>query len=254
MATVEFEKIGNVAVVRLNRPDRMNAMGSEMMTELRAAYAELIRDPQLRVGLITGNGRAFSAGRDIKEASLADGSLREHPVVINQDLYMESCLDKPIVTAVNGYAGGSGFYLATRFADFIVAGESAVFQIAEVPRGIPHGFQTGFWASLPRAASLELALGFTITGRRAYDMGLVNEVTSDEALFETAFERAKYIACMPSKVIFQNRQLRRALDNQVPKNVAGLEAAAFADFAVADDAADGDLEFLNRKKVRTAAE
>ena len=178
---VEFERVGEVAVIRLNRPERMNAMGATMLGQLRDAYDALAQDDGLRVGIITGTGRGFCAGRDIKEGAAAGARLQDQATTANTDLFMENNSAKPLVAAVNGYAGGAGFYLGTRAVDVSVAAQSATFQIAEVPRGILHGWQTGFWGNLSRAAAHELAFGMKVSGQRAYDMGLVNRVCGDAA-------------------------------------------------------------------------
>jgi enoyl-CoA hydratase/carnithine racemase len=152
-----------------------------------------------------------------------------------------------MVSAVNGYAGGSGFYLALRFADIVVAAESAVFHIAEVPRRILEGWQTGFMLGLSRAASFELAFGFRISGRRALEIGIANDLTTDENLMDVAMARATHIAAMPPDVIRYNIELRRRLDAIVPSDVA--QRGSELRNTVADDpnAAEGDKAFLDKR-------
>ncbi|MFD0661770.1 enoyl-CoA hydratase/isomerase family protein [Thermocatellispora tengchongensis] len=153
---------------------------------------------------------------------------------------------KPLVAAVNGYAGGAGFYLATRAVDFVVAARSASFQIAEVPRGILHGWQTGYWANLPRAAARELAFGFRISGRRAYDMGLANAYAEDdEQLMPSALAAARHIGAMPQSVILTNRELLKRLENELPPDVAADGRAAY--LSLLERAGAGDREFLERR-------
>ncbi|MCR2799339.1 enoyl-CoA hydratase/isomerase family protein [Microbacterium sp. zg-Y818] len=242
---VEFERSGEVAVIRLNRPERMNAMGAIMLGQLRGAYRLLAEDDSLRVGVLTGTGRGFCAGRDIKEGAEAGARLQDQATTANTDLFMENNSAKPVVAAVNGYAGGAGFYLGTRAADFSVAARSAVFQIAEVPRGILHGWQTGFWMNLSRAAAQELALGMKVSGQRAYDMGLVNRFCEDEELLDVALSVAREIAAMPQEVIRDNRALLRGIAPTVPREV--VDAALEMRLEIQRRRGDGDAEFVSSR-------
>jgi enoyl-CoA hydratase/carnithine racemase len=242
---VEFERHDEVAVIRLNRPQRMNAMGAVMLGQLRDAYRTLAEDDSLRAGIVTGTGRAFCAGRDIKEGAQAGTRLQEQATTANTDLYMENNSVKPLVAAVNGFAGGAGFYLGTRAADFSVASRSASFQIAEVPRGILHGWQTGLWMNLSRAAAYELALGMKVTGQRAYDMGLVNRVCDDDELLEVALAAAREIATMPTAVIRDNRALLRRVAPAVPQEI--VDAALEMRLEIQHQLGDGDKEFLTSR-------
>ena len=247
---VEFERIGEVAVIRLNRPERMNAMGATMLGQLRDAYRVLAEDDALRVGIITGTGRGFCAGRDIKEGAEAGARLQDQATSANTDLFMENNSAKPLVAAVNGYAGGAGFYLGTRAADFSVAARSATFQIAEVPRGILHGWQTGFWMNLSRAAAHELAFGMKVSAQRAYDIGLVNRVCDDEELLEVALSAAREIAAMPTEVIRDNRTLLRRIAPAVPQEL--VDAALELRLEIQRRRGDGDAEFLAARGARAA--
>ena len=248
---VEFDRHGEVAVIRLNRPQRMNAMGAIMLGQLRDAYRTLTEDDDLRVGVLTGTGRAFCAGRDIKEGAEAGARLQDQATSANTDLFMENNSPKPLVAAVNGYAGGAGFYLGTRAVDFSVAARSATFQIAEVPRGILHGWQTGFWMGLGRAAAHELAFGMKVSGQRAYDMGLVNRVCDDEELLDTALAAAREIAAMPPEVIRDNRTLLRRIAPAVPQEL--VDAALELRLEIQRRRGDGDAEFLAARGAGAAA-
>ena len=244
MALVEYERTGPVGVVRLNRPERMNALGAAMLDELRAAFTEIDSDDAVRVGVITGSGRALCAGRDIKEANTADTSLSEQATTKNLDLFMENNHAKPMVSAVNGYAGGGGFYLATYSVDLVVAAESASFHIAEVGLGILHGWQTGFWFNLSKAVSTELAYGFRVGGRRAYDGGLANRVTTDGELMDTAMGMAQHVAAMPLPIIEANRALRSRLDNRIPEDVDAEGGRRYREIMDSGLAGEGDKAFL----------
>ncbi|NKY43628.1 enoyl-CoA hydratase/isomerase family protein [Nocardia cerradoensis] len=252
MSFVEVERAGSVAIVRLNRPERMNALGTEILAELRDAYARIDSDDDIAVGVMTGTGRAFCAGRDMKEANTGEVDLSEQATTKNIDLYMENNRAKPMISAVNGYAGGAGFYLATRAVDLVLAAESASFQIAEVPRGILHGWQTGYWFNLSHAASMELAYGFRISGRRAYECGLANMVTGDGELMDVAMRWAEHVAAMPRTVLQANRQLRSRLENEVPASVDVDGSRMFREILDSGVAAEGDRSFLEKRTAQFA--
>lgn len=133
MAIVDCEKKDRIVTIRMNRPERLNAMGRELMVGLAKAWIEFRDDPDALVAILTGTGRAFCVGMDIKERlesgqpglGLPDISPLVSPFWPNRNL------NKPVISAVNGFALGGGFFLATT-ADLCVAAESAVFEITEV--------------------------------------------------------------------------------------------------------------------------
>lgn len=253
MTFVEFERDGAVALITLNRPERMNALGNDMLLQLKDAYAEIDANDAIKVGIITGRGRGFCAGRDMKEASTSDTDLSEQATSKMHTLFMENHSTKPLISAVNGYAGGAGFYLATRAVDLVVAARSARFQIAEVPRGILHGWQTGFWFNQTRAAAMELALGFAVDGERAYATGLANDVADDDRLMEVARARADYVAAMPANLIRANRAFRARLENEVPPPVDADALRVYHELLEDGTAAEGDKSFLEKRAVKPNA-
>jgi 2-(1,2-epoxy-1,2-dihydrophenyl)acetyl-CoA isomerase len=219
--TIQLSVQDAVAEVTLNRPDRLNAWTDQLGRELRQALLEDAADPSVRAVLITGAGRGFSSGADVKEMvergasgnSTADvGDLlreRYHPIIkgIRE-------LPKPVVAAVNGPAVGIGCSLALS-CDLIWAAESAYFGLAFVNIGlVPDGGSTFLVpAAVGKARALEMALlGERLPAPRALEWGLINRVVPDADLMGDARALAKRLAAGPT-LSYANS--KRALNNSV---------------------------------------
>jgi hypothetical protein len=137
MAVVESERHGQVLVLRLNRPERLNALNGEMRTALAELWTEFRHDKDLEVAIFTGAGRGFCAGEDMKE-SLASGTPGgKRPAIA--DPFMDGTLEKPVIAAVNGFAMGGGFMLVER-TDLRLAVPEAVFEVSEAKRWLLGGY------------------------------------------------------------------------------------------------------------------
>ena len=163
MAVVETERHGHILVVRMNRPERLNALNLEMRTRLAEAWTEFRRDDQLDVAIFTGAGRAFCAGEDMKE-SLARGQPGGTRPEI-EDPFMNGALEKPVIAAINGFAMGGGFMLVER-TDLRVAVKGAVFEVSEAKRWLLGGYDHGVKGALPHTVATELAFAFRFTAER----------------------------------------------------------------------------------------
>ena len=209
MAVVNTDRQGQIMLIQLNRPDRMNALGVELRTEMAAAFTEFRDNSDLEVAVFTGTGRAFCAGEDMKEALErgAPGSAA-HPI---SNPFNEGTLDKPVIAAVNGYAMGGGFMLVER-TDLRVAVHSAVFEVSEAKRWLLGGYNHGLFAGLPHPIATEMALGFRFTAQRLYEVGFLNRLVEPEELLPTAFEMAEHLLTLPpaSRVntVYMMRQMR----------------------------------------------
>jgi len=127
MGFVETERRGQVMVIRMNRPERLNALGQELRAGLAEAWREFRDSDDLEIAIFTGTGRAFCAGEDMKE-SVERGTVGGGRRTVD-DPFMNGTLTKPVIAAVNGFAMGGGFQLVER-TDLRVAVEGAVFEIA----------------------------------------------------------------------------------------------------------------------------
>ena len=209
MAVVETERHGQILVVRMNRPERLNALSHEMRTQLAETWTEFRRDNELEVAIFTGAGRAFCAGEDMKE-SLQHGSPGGRRSAV-EDPFMSGALEKPVIAAVNGYAMGGGFMLVER-TDLRVAARGAVFEVSEAKRWLLGGYNHGHIANLPYPIAMEMALGFRFTAERFYEIGFLNRLVDADQLIPSALAMAEHLLTLPpaSRVntVHMMRQMR----------------------------------------------
>jgi enoyl-CoA hydratase/carnithine racemase len=209
MAVVETERKGQVLVVRMNRPDRLNALNTEMRTELARIWTEFRHDKEMEVAIFTGTGRGFCAGEDMKESLEKGKAGGERPKM--EDPFMTGALEKPVIAAVNGFAMGGGFMLVER-TDLRVAVKEAVFEVSEAKRWLLGGYNHGHVANMPYPIAMEMALGFRFTAQRFYEIGFVNRLVDAEQLMPTAMGMAEHLLTLPpaSRVntVHMMRQMR----------------------------------------------
>src|SRR3981189_1831967 len=194
MAVVETERHGQVLVVRMNRPERLNALSHEMRTRRAETRAEFRRDNELEVAIFTGAGRAFCAGEDMKE-SLQHGSPGGRRPAI-EDPFMSGALEKPVIAAVNGCAMGGGFMLVER-CDLRVAARGAVFEVSETKRWLLGGYNHGHVANLPYPIALEMAVGFRLPHAAFSEARPLTRLAEPDQLMPSALARAEHLLTLP---------------------------------------------------------
>src|SRR5437764_4377805 len=223
MAVVETERHGQILVVRMNRPERLNALNLEMRNRLAETWTEFRHSNELEVAIFTGTGRAFCAGEDMKE-SLQHGSPGGRRPAI-EDPLMSGVLEKPVIAAVNGYAMGGGFMLVER-TDLRVAARGAVFEVSEAKRWLLGGYNHGHVANLPYPIAMEMALGFRFTAERFYEIGFLNRVVNADQLIPSALAMAEHLLTLPpaSRVntVHMMRQMRPTPSPQQQRLAAAL--------------------------------
>lgn len=209
MAVVETERHGQIFIIRMNRPERLNAMGRELMEALAEQWTLFHKDPDLEVAIFTGTGRGFCAGEDMKE-SLEEGSPTDPETTID-DPFMSQELKKPVIAAINGYAMGGGFMLVER-TDLRVASSNAIFEVSEAKRWLLGGYNHGTIANLPYPIAMEMALGFRFTAQRFYELGFLNRVVEPQKLIPTALEMGEHLLTLPPaarvNTVHMMRQIR----------------------------------------------
>lgn len=194
MAIVETETNGAVFTIRMNRPERLNALGNELRAALAEAWNEFSDRNDLEVAIYTGSGRAFCAGEDMKESlqrgapGLASG--------VRRDPFTSGSLDKPVICAINGYAMGGGFQLVER-CDLRLAVKGAVFEMSEAKRWLLGGFQHGHIANVPHAVATEMAFAFRFDAERLYQVGFLNRLVEPEDLMPEAQKMAAHLLSLP---------------------------------------------------------
>ena len=209
MAVVETERKGQVLIVRMNRPERLNALNTEMRQALAETWTEFRHDKELEVAIFTGTGRGFCAGEDMKE-TLTTGVPGGTRLKISNP-FMDGTLEKPVIAAINGFAMGGGFMLVER-TDLRVAVPEAVFEVSEAKRWLLGGYNHGHLANLPYPVAMEMALGFRFTAERFHQIGFLNRVVPQAELIPTAMAMAEHLLSLPpaSRVntVHMMRQMR----------------------------------------------
>lgn len=244
-----------IATLTLNRPDRLNALGDTLREDLHDAIEKAAADPGVGVLVITGAGRGFCSGGDVKamrerEQAGAAGSLEDRlaPMRDRTILAMRDC-PKPVIAAINGAAAGAGMNLALA-CDLRVASTAAKFSQAFVNRGLAPDWG-GTWF-LPRvvgtAKAAELIFtGATIDAAEALRLGIVNAVVAAEALMDETYKLAGKIAAGPPVAI---RLAKRAIyHNQDVDLRSGLEFETYAQGICRDteDSKEGVRAFLEKR-------
>src|SRR3954467_14144490 len=211
MAVVETERHGQVLVVRMNRPERLNALNTEMRAEMARIWTDFRHDKQLEVAIFTGTGRGFCAGEDMKESLEKGKPGGQRPPI--EDPFMTGALEKPVIAAVNGFAMGGGFMLVER-TDLRVAVREAVFEVSEAKRWLLGDYNHGHVANVPYPIAMEMALGFRFTAQRFYEIGFLNRLVDAADLMPTAMSMAEHLLTLPpaSRVntVHMMRQMRPA--------------------------------------------
>src|SRR5690606_36548344 len=214
MAYVETEQLGQIMVVRMNRPERLNALGTEMRAQLGEAWREFRDNDGLEVAIFTGAGRAFCVGEDMKE-SIERGQVNSAGDVSRDDPFMNGTLEKPVIAAVNGFAMGGGFLMVER-TDLRVAVRGAIFEMSEAKRWLLGGYNHGLLANLPHPIATEMALGFRFTAERLYELGFLNRLVELKDLLPTAFEMADHLLSQPPASRVNTLYMMRLIRPQVP--------------------------------------
>jgi 2-(1,2-epoxy-1,2-dihydrophenyl)acetyl-CoA isomerase len=254
--TVIWDVDDGVGRITLNRPDTLNAWNEQFGIDLRDLVTKEVQDESVRALLITGSGRAFSSGADLKSppGDTADDGMPDvrkrltqlyHPILLGLRQ-----LPKPVIAAVNGPAVGIGCSLALA-CDLVIASSSAYFNLAFVNIGLmPDGGSTAFVpAAVGKARAFEMALlGERIPAQQALDWGLINKVVEPESLPKVSLELAQRLARGPTRSYAGSK---RAINRMVYGDLNAqleLEAEIQHELFRTNDVREGVSSFVEKRE------
>jgi len=251
---IEFSIIDHVAIITLNRPDKLNSFNQEMAMDVQAAIDHCMDNDDVRAVLLTGAGRGFCAGQDLAEAIAPDAAAIEEHVETKYNPIVRKIrgIEKPVIAAVNGVAAGAGANLAF-CCDIVLAAESAKFIQSFINIGlIP---DTGGTYFLPRLigfhrATALMMLGDKVTAQEAKDLGLVYQVFPDAELYGAALALAKRMAKMPTRGLgLTKKALNYSLSNDLDEQLA-VERDLQGMAGRSADNAEGIAAFLEKREAQ----
>jgi 2-(1,2-epoxy-1,2-dihydrophenyl)acetyl-CoA isomerase len=253
--TIQLEMREVVGIITLNRPASLNALTSEVGQEFKAAVAD-VRERGARAVVITGAGRAFCAGGDLREMqkiaeregkveAFFDGPLR----LLNECILLLRRAPLPFIAAVNGAASGGGCNLALA-CDLVIAGESARFNQAFIKIGLVP--DCGGTFILPRLVGWKRATELMMTGEivtagRALEMGMINAVVPDEELLARALAMAEKLAQAPTAAMGRIKELLEASATNDYGGQLELERKAQIQSGLTKDFKEGVAAFLEKR-------
>jgi 2-(1,2-epoxy-1,2-dihydrophenyl)acetyl-CoA isomerase len=254
--TVLLERDGAVAILTLNRPDKLNTFTTEMTTRLSAILAELEHDPSCRALLLTGAGRGFCAGQDLSERVVAPGAGRPRVDVgqsietrFNPLIRKLRALPKPIVVAVNGVAAGAGANIAVQ-GDIVLAAKSARFIQSFVKIGlIPDCGGTWSLTHLlgeARAKALAM-LAEPLPAEKAEQWGLIWKAVDDAELMSEALKLAKHLAAQPTAALAAIKKAVHFATHSSMDASLDHERDAQRELGYSDDFAEGVAAFIEKR-------
>ena len=248
--TLLTEKKGAVQKITLNRPAELNALNTELLSELDMAFAEAANDAGVKVIILTGAGKAFAAGADITQMAGMNAAEGKAFGAFGSDVFRRiELLPKPVIAAVNGYALGGGCELAMA-CDIRIASEKAKVGQPETGLGITPGFsgtqRLSRLVGLGRAKELILTAE-AIDAREAWRIGLFNTVVPADKLEEAAFEMAEKIAAKaPLAVSYAKEAINQGIETDLETGIA-MEANLFGLCFATQDQKEGMNAFLERR-------
>lgn len=246
---VRYEVEADLAIITIDRPDRMNSITRGVCDGLRESFHRFDGDDTLRVAVLTGAGdRAFCAGMDLHEMS--DKGLGVLPRDYLPILGDSVKVSKPVIAAVNGvaYAGG---WLFAQMCDLVVASESAKFAITEARVGRGMAWAPPLIHMIPQKVLLELLItGTPISARRAYEIGFVNQVVPDDAVLNKAKDLARTIANNAPLTVAAAREMVRMSTEMGASAALDVGYQLFEKVLASQDAQEGPAAFREKRKPR----
>ncbi|MGQ9646530.1 MAG: enoyl-CoA hydratase/isomerase family protein [Thermodesulfobacteriota bacterium] len=252
-STLLFDVKDGIAHLTLNRPEALNSINLELSKDLMQAVLECDEDPRIRAVVLSGNGRLFCAGGDLKTFTTQGERLpyyvKEVTTYLHGAVSRLTRMDPPVVAAVHGFAVGAGMSLALA-CDLVVAAETASFSVAYTRVGLtPDGSMSYF---LPRLIGLKRALELTLTNRtlsaqEALDWGLVTRVVPDGKLLSEANALAIQLAAGPAKALGAAKRLIHRGSNETLETEMENETQTIAGIARTSDTHEAIRAFIEKR-------
>jgi len=252
-STVSVDTRGAVAIITLNRPDNANTLNLQMGMDLLAAAMACGRDPTTRAVVLTGAGRNFCFGGDLrammtKESSI-EAYLRELTSYLHAAISHFVRMDAPVVAAVNGTVAGAGIGLVA-MADLAIAAQGAKFNLAYTSVGLTPDAGTSYL--LPRAVGAKRAMELMLLNRvlsaaEALEWGLINRTVPDAELLSAALELAQQLARGPLRAFGKTKRLIAQSLGGLESQLA-LESETIAAQAAGAEGREGVAAFLDKRK------
>lgn len=247
---IKFDVKGNIGTVTINRPQALNALNMDVLTELYDVFTKIDADPELRAIILTGEGKAFVAGADISQMHKLNAiEGRQMMTLGHKVMNLIESVEKPVIAAVNGFALGGGCELSMA-CDIRIASEKAKFGQPEVGLGIIPGF--GGTQRLARLVGKGMAKYLVMTAEiinaaEAYRIGLVEKVVTPEELLATAEKIAETIASKaPIAVGTAKTAINNGFDMDM-KSASRFEIETFTAAFGSDDKTEGMGAFLEKR-------
>jgi crotonobetainyl-CoA hydratase len=243
------EKKDHIMTVRINRPDRLNALHPPGNAELGQVFDEFAEDDDMWVAIITGEGRGFSAGNDLRYQ--AEGGERVPMPRGFGGLTSRFDLNKPVIAAVNGVSMGGGFEIALA-CDLIIASEKAMFALPEPKVGL--AALAGGLNRLPKQIGPKRALGMILTGRHVTpqegkELGFVNEVVAHEELMDAAMRWANLILeCAPLSIRASKDVVYKSLDSASLQDSMEAQYESVKSMVGSEDFVEGPKAFSEKRR------
>jgi len=258
MTTVLYQLHDHIAVITLNRPEKLNALNLTAYAEAAAAFERADTDPAVRCIILTGTGSCFCSGDDVVEIMAEGGGLEQQlrdidptkpfssaPALVDAMLRSRH----PIINAVNGAAVGMGIELSL-LCDIRIAAEQAKFSEMFVKRGVigTHVSYRLLPALVGSAMATEMLLtGCMVSAQRALEIGLVSYVTSAEQLMPKAFELARAIVVNPPLAVTKAKQALSLLRDHQPERIDGYVSQSLRELVASEDHKESVAAFLEKR-------
>lgn len=249
---IKYELTNGIATITLNRPEVYNALNDAITYELQDAFKQVARDPEARVVVLTGEGKAFCSGQDLKAVSGSEkrSFLQSLHKRYNPLITQMQTLSKPIICRLNGVAAGAGCSIALA-CDLIIATEEATLIEVFINIGlVPDSGSSYFLPRIVgRAKAFEMCtMGSRIKGKEAEALGLVNKAVPADQLDTTVAEYANYYAGAPTKAIGLIKKMLNRSTSSSLEEMLDYEAYCQEIAGSSDDYKEGVAAFLEKRK------